>query len=101
MRRPRSGRLPFFGLVEENSLSSSRGLGGKVENRGLVFHFSRRPTPGRWECENLAAVARFSRDGGKRGKPAFGFPRFPRARHFHGPLAALRELRQRRRFALP
>jgi hypothetical protein len=36
-----------------------------------------------WECGNLALSARFPRDGGKRGKPVFGFPRFPRARHFH------------------
>ena len=29
-----------------------------------------------WECGNRAAI---SKDGGKSGKPAFGFPGFPRA----------------------
>ncbi len=43
---------------------------------------------GRWECGNLALFARFPRDGGKRGKAAFAFPRFPRARHFHGLVPA-------------
>ena len=40
--------------------------------------------------------------GGKRGKPGFGFPRFPRTRHLHGPPAPLSEWRKRRlHFALP
>ncbi|MGB6946110.1 MAG: hypothetical protein WBE37_27175, partial [Bryobacteraceae bacterium] len=64
MRRPRSGRLPFFGF------------GFQRENGGYGRERS-------WES----------------GKPAFGFPRFPRARHFHGP--PLAELRQGRRLALP
>jgi hypothetical protein len=29
-----------------------------------------------------------SKGGGKRGKPAFGFPRFPRTGFFHSPAAA-------------
>jgi hypothetical protein len=29
-----------------------------------------------------------SKGGGKRGKPAFGFPRFPRTGLFHSPAAA-------------
>jgi len=50
MRRPRSGRLPFFGLGSAREPSwSSRAPGGKVGNRFLVFHFSRRCTPERWE----------------------------------------------------
>ena len=31
---------------------------------------------------------RDSKGGGKRGKPAFGFPRFPRTGFFHSPAAA-------------
>ena len=33
-----------------------------------------------WECGNREAI---SKDGGKDGKPAFGFPGFPQPRHFH------------------
>jgi hypothetical protein len=90
-----------LGLEREPS-SSSRAPGGKVGNRCLVFHFSRRCTPRRWKCENPAGSAGFSRGGGKRGKPGFGFPRFPRTRHLHGPPAPLSEWRKRRlHFALP
>src|SRR6266436_5915213 len=56
----------------------------------LEFWFLRKreqESSGRWECGNPAWLAGFPRDGGKRGKPGFGFPRFPRARHFHGPWA--------------
>src|ERR1700730_1096564 len=56
---------------------------GKVGNLGLVFHFSSRGPHPLWECGNLAGFARFPRGGGKSGKPAFGFPLFPRTRHFH------------------
>ena len=38
----------------------------------------------RWESGNPALFAGFPRDGGNGGKPVFGFPRFPRARLFHG-----------------
>ena len=101
MMRTQSVRLPFVGFwFQQRPSSSARAPGGKVGNRVLVFHFSRRRTPGRWECENPAFG--FSRGGGKRGKPGFGFPRFPRARHFHGPLALAERRRQRRlHFALP
>ena len=105
MRRSRSGRLPFFGFwsLEREPLLLSRAPGGKVGNRVLVFHFSRRRTPWRWKCENPAGFAGFSRGGGKRGKPGFGFPRFPRTRHFHGPADVLSERRRKRKlhFALP
>jgi hypothetical protein len=58
--------------------------GGKVGNLLLVFHFSIRLLPPElWKCGNLAFFARFPRNGGKRGNPAFGFPRFPPFRHFH------------------
>jgi hypothetical protein len=36
----------------------------------------------------IARVVRDSQGDGKRGKPAFGFPRFPRAGFFHSPKAA-------------
>ena len=39
-----------------------------------------------WECGNRGAI---SKGGGKRGKPGFGFPRFPPPRHFHNPLPAV------------
>jgi len=58
-----------------------------VGNLLLVFHFSIRLAAGAvemWESR------RFGRDfqgaRGKRGKPAFGFPRFPQPRHFHSSL---------------
>src|SRR5437879_2164144 len=56
----------------------------------LEFWFLRKreqESSGRWECGNPAWLAGFPRDGGKRGKPGFGFPRFPRARHFPRPLS--------------
>src|SRR5713226_1314729 len=33
--------------------------------------------PERWECGNLAPLARFPGSRGKNGNPAFGFPFFP------------------------
>ena len=52
---------------------------GKVEEKvlgllsGLILE--RKPDSARWECGNRGAI---SKGGGKRGKPGFGFPRFPR-----------------------
>src|ERR1700676_2251049 len=34
---------------------------------------------------NVGIAQRFPRAVGNEGKPGFGFPRFPDARHFHGP----------------
>src|SRR4030088_2244829 len=51
----------------------------------LVFHFSTRSRG----CGNVGIAQRFPRAVGNEGKPGFGFPRFPRARHFHGLLAFL------------
>jgi hypothetical protein len=39
----------------------------------------------KWESRGLCAI---SKGGGKGGKPAFGFPRFPRTGFFHSPAAA-------------
>src|SRR6266851_1693548 len=39
----------------------------------------------KWESRGLCGI---SKGGGKRGKPAFGFPRFPRPGFFHSPSAA-------------
>jgi hypothetical protein len=39
--------------------------------------------------ESRTGLARFPRGCGKRGKPAFGFPRFPQPRHFHSSLSVL------------
>ena len=39
----------------------------------------------KWESRGLCAI---SKGGGKGGKPAFGFPRFPRPGFFHSPSAA-------------
>jgi len=39
-----------------------------------------------WESRLL--LARFPRDCGNGGKPAFGVPRFPQSRHFHSSLAS-------------
>src|SRR5260370_26116377 len=76
-------------LVFQNEQSSpSRAACGKVGNLGLVFHFSRRGPPELWECGNLAGSARFPSGGGNRGKPDFGFPLFPPARHFHSSFSA-------------
>ena len=88
---PRAGgearpRLAFFFFCFERE-TTNRG-GGKVENLLLVFHFSFRPSsPELWKCGNLACLWRdFQGARGKRGKPAFGFPRFPQPRHFHSSL---------------
>jgi hypothetical protein len=48
---------------------------GKVEILLLDFHFSEQSSPGLWECGNRALA--ISKGCGKRGKPVFGFPRFP------------------------
>jgi hypothetical protein len=55
---------------------------GKVENLLLVFHFSTRRRGG----GNVEIASAISKGCGQRGKPAFGFPRCPSDRHFHGPL---------------
>src|SRR5882672_4147376 len=88
-RRPRSGRLPFlvFRFSDREQVVVASGW-GKVGNLFLVFHFPLVAKPGRWECGNLAPLARFPRDGGKSGKAVFAFPLFPRARHFHGPVCS-------------
>src|SRR6202035_1935286 len=39
----------------------------------------------KWESRGLGGI---SKGGGKGGKPAFGFPRFPRTGFFHSPSAA-------------
>src|ERR1035438_4229507 len=65
---------------------NARGFGFAVRKRD-----SQSPSRGdacRWECGNLAVLARFPRGGGKRGKPVRGLPRFPPSRHFHGPVVA-------------
>jgi hypothetical protein len=40
------------------------------------FYLSVQQSSKMWECGNREAI---SKDGGKDGKPAFGFPGFPRA----------------------
>jgi len=39
----------------------------------------------KWESRGFCGI---SKGGGKRGKPAFGFPRFPRPGFFHSPATA-------------
>ena len=39
----------------------------------------------KWESRGFCGI---SKGGGKGGKPAFGFPRFPRPGFFHSPAAA-------------
>src|ERR1041384_6545363 len=106
MRRPRSGRLPFFGFWFLFSERENRGHScerlwesGKPD---FGFPLSHRREAGLWECGNLALFARFPRGGGKSGKAVFAFPLFPRARHFHSPPALLSEQRRewRLHFAL-
>jgi hypothetical protein len=79
-RRAKPARRVFFFEKEKEG-------GGKVENLLLVFHFSIRLAAGAVEMwESRLSLARFPRGGGKGGKPAFGFPRFPPSRHFHSSL---------------
>jgi hypothetical protein len=85
VRRPRSGRLPFFGFLccERQTgvvVACAAGESGKPGFGFPLFHAAH---AGLWECGNLAVWARFPRGGGKRGKAAFAFPRFPWPRHFH------------------
>jgi hypothetical protein len=54
-------------------LETNKTASGKVENLGLVFHFS---TPSR-RGGNVEIAVAISKPCGKSGKPAFGFPRFP------------------------
>ncbi len=104
MRRPRSGRLPFVGFLvfrEKTRVIVASG-GGKVGNLLLVFHFSMAAKPGGGNVGISRLLARFPRGGGKSGKAAFGFPGFPRARHFHGPSSPLSEMPEvDLHFALP
>src|SRR5205814_5641476 len=68
-------------------LGEKKGGGGKVGNLLLVFHFSIRLAAGAVEMWESRRFGRdFHRARGKRGKPAFGFPRFPQPRHFHSSL---------------
>ena len=60
VRRPRSGRLPFFGFLVVNKRTRvvvASGW-GKVENLLLVFHFSMAAKPG---CGNVE-ISRLLRD---------------------------------------
>src|ERR1035441_3335299 len=66
---------------------------GSVGNLLLVFHFPLLGEAWRWECGNLAVLARFPRAGGECGKPALGFPLSPWARHFHHPWLASKSAR--------
>ena len=86
MRRPRSGRLPFFGFwLSERRKNRRRERLWESGKPAFGFPLFHGREAGLWECGNLAFFARFPRGGGKRGKAAFAFPRFPRARHFHSP----------------
>src|SRR6266851_3024462 len=62
----------------QNGFQSKRkSCGGKVENLPLVFHFSTAlivRAVGMWESR---AFCEIPKECGKRGNPAFGFPRFP------------------------
>ena len=84
MERSRSGRLPFFGFWRFKKRTGD-GCERLWESGKPAFGFplSHDREAGLWECGNLAPSARFPRDGGRRGKAAFAFPRLPRARHFH------------------
>jgi hypothetical protein len=74
--------LGFFFFLRERKKAV-----GKWET---CFWFSTFPSaspPELWKCGNLARSWRdFQGARGKRGKPAFGFPRFPQPRHFHSSL---------------
>ena len=74
----------FFDFQKENKNRRRERLweSGKPVFGFPLFHGRE---AGLWECGNLALFARFPRAGGKSGKAAFAFPRFPRARHFHSP----------------
>ena len=62
---------------------------GKWETWFWFSTFPSASSPELWECGNLAASWRDSQGArGKGGKPVFGFPRFPQARHFHSSLSA-------------
>src|ERR1700732_2552044 len=50
----------------------------KIYRKGAPFYNA-------WESRGLCGI---SKGGGKGGKPAFGFPRFPRTGFFHSPAAA-------------
>src|ERR1039458_9181510 len=70
----RNARGFGFAVRKRDSQSPSRASRGRVGNRSLVFHPLPRGDAWRWECGNLAVLARFPRGGGKRGKPRTGFP---------------------------
>jgi len=86
VRRPRSGRLPFFGFwVWREIRDHRRERLWESGKPGFGFPLFHGREAGLWECGNLALLARFPRDGGKSGKAALAFPRFPPSRHFHSP----------------
>ena len=64
-------------------MESGRWESGKPD---FGFPLSHPPSSSaQWKCGNPAGCWRdFQGARGKRGKPAFGFPRFPQHRHFHG-----------------
>src|ERR1017187_2994573 len=86
-RTPRQAEPPCQGKVESSySLQSRKFLfllsvsGWRRERSDPLRAFfvsirKRKSSSGRWECGNRAAI---SKGGGRRGKPAVGFPRRPR-----------------------
>ena len=64
---------------------------GSVGNRSLVFHALPRGDAWRWECGNLAALARFPRGGGRGGNLFVVF------HAFHRPVISTALVRRRHR----
>src|ERR1700681_4983688 len=71
-----AARPPFLVWCGERKTAS-----GKVESLLLLFSFPTRRRGG----GNVEIASAISKGCGQRGKPAFGFPRCPSDRHFHGP----------------
>jgi hypothetical protein len=65
---------------------------GKPAFGFLLFHPPSSPELWEWGI-SLVFRRDFQGARGKSGKPAFGFPRFPQARHFHSSLLLLLKLR--------
>jgi hypothetical protein len=55
-----------------------------IRRKGLLFLSLVLRHKHRWGGGNVEIAQRFPRAVGNEGKPGFGFPRFPGARHFHG-----------------
>src|SRR5664279_1530740 len=92
----RNARGLGSGVRMREPKSPSRASLGSVKNRCLVFHTPQRGDAWRWECGNLAALARFPRGRGEEGETCSWFPTLSTVPSFPPPSLAAPSVKPRR-----